>query len=186
MPEPRRALRARLQRLPLIGPLAREAGKFGTIGLISFVVDTVLYNLLVFGLPGADGGGPMHDIPLRGKIVATSVAIVVGWIGNRYWTWRHRRSDNARREFVLFFVFAGFGMGIALLCLGFSRYVLDLHSQLADNVAANGVGLVLGTLFRFWAYRTFVFTTDRQDEATVESPTGSPAAPDQRTGAIET
>ena len=35
--------------------------------------------------------------------------------------------------------------------------MLDLRSPLADNVSANGVGLVLGTLFRFWAYRRFVF-----------------------------
>lgn len=162
--------------------MIHEAGKFGTIGLLCFVIDTALYNLLVFGLPGGDGG-PMADIPLRAKIAATSVAIVVGWIGNRHWTWRHRRGRAVHREFVLFVLFAGLGMLIALLCLGFSRYVLDLHSQLADNVSANGVGLVLGTLFRFWAYRTFVFpgavSEDEDDDA-------ASAPGPQRTGAIDT
>ena len=46
---------------------------------------------------------------------------------------------------------------IALACLTVSHYVMDLRSPLADNISANGVGLVLGTLFRFWAYRRFVF-----------------------------
>ena len=41
-------------------------------------------------------------------------------------------------------------------CLSISRYVLDLHSPLADN-AANIVGIGLGALFRFWAYREFMF-----------------------------
>ena len=39
-----------------------------------------------------------------------------------------------------------------------------LDSQLADNIAGNGVGLVLGTLFRFWAYRTFVFRGELEAE----------------------
>ena len=37
--------------------------------------------------------------------------------------------------------------------------MLDLHSQLADNVT-NIVGIGIGTLFRFWAYRKFVFAGD--------------------------
>ncbi len=140
--------------------LVREAAKFGVIGLIAFVIDTALYNSLVFGMPGGDGIGPLHDIPLRAKIAATAVAMVFAWLGNRYWTFRHRRRAAVAHEFGLFIVFNVLGLGIAVLCLGFSRYVLDLHSQLADNISANGVGLVLGTLFRFWAYRTYVFKDD--------------------------
>jgi len=30
-------------------------------------------------------------------------------------------------------------------------------SRLADNLSKNGVGLVLGTAFRFWSYRQIVF-----------------------------
>lgn len=140
--------------------LIREAAKFGVVGLVAFVVDTALYNILVFGLPGGEGSGPLHDIPLRAKILATSVAMVVAWLGNRYWTFRHRRRSAVAHEFGLYVVFNVIGLGIAVGCLGFSRYVLGLDSQLADNIAANGVGLVLGTLFRFWAYRTYVFKGD--------------------------
>jgi hypothetical protein len=49
------------------------------------------------------------------------------------------------------------GLLIALSCLGFSRYLLGLHGPLADNIAANGFGLALGTAFRFWSYRRWVF-----------------------------
>lgn len=137
--------------------LALEIGKFGLIGLGAFVIDTALYNLFVFGVPGQPGVGAMHDIPIRAKILATAFAMVFAWLGNRYWTFRHRRRTRKAHEFMLFVVFNVLGLAIAVACLGFSRYVLGLDSQLADNLSANGVGLVLGTVFRFWAYRTYVF-----------------------------
>lgn len=137
--------------------LAHEVAKFGTIGLLAFILDTTLYNYFVFGIPGTDITGPMSDIPLRAKILATAIATVFSWLGNRYWTFRHRRRAAVAHEFLLFVWFNILGLLIAVACLGFSRYVLDLHTQLADNISANGVGLVLGTLFRFWAYRKYVF-----------------------------
>jgi len=50
-------------------------------------------------------------------------------------------------------------MVIAVAALGFSRYVLDLNTQLTDNIT-NIVGIGFGTLFRFWSYRRFVFVAD--------------------------
>lgn len=138
--------------------LVREFAKFGTIGLLAFILDTALYNYFVFGLPGA-AAGPLHDIPLRAKILATAVATIFSWLGNRYWTFRHTRRAQVGHELLLFIWFNILGLAIAVACLGFSRYILGLDSQLADNISANGVGLVLGTLFRFWAYRTYVFRT---------------------------
>jgi putative flippase GtrA len=43
--------------------------------------------------------------------------------------------------------------------IAFSHYVIGLTSLTADNVA-NIVGIGLGTLFRFWAYRRFVFAAE--------------------------
>ncbi len=31
------------------------------------------------------------------------------------------------------------------------------RTRLADNISAMVVGMTLGTVFRFWSYRTFVF-----------------------------
>ena len=136
--------------------LVRELAKFGTIGALAFVLDTGLYNVLVFGVPGLLEA-PLPGHPLTAKVVSTSVATVFSWLGNRWWTFRHRVSQPVGHEFALFVFFNAVGLGIALAVLGFSRYVLGLESQLADNISGNGIGLVLGTLFRFWAYRTFVF-----------------------------
>lgn len=156
--------------------LLREVAKFGTVGALAFVVDISVYNVLVFGAPGLLDG-TMHDQPLAAKVISTAVATVFAWLGNRLWTFRHRRSEPVAHEFGLFVLFNVVGMGIALAVLGFSRYVLGLDSQLADNLSGNGVGLVLGTLFRFWAYRRFVFRgeldTDRPRARSVQDPVAS-------------
>jgi putative flippase GtrA len=139
----------------------REMVKFGAVGAIAFLVDVGTFNLLRFGL---GGGGPLESKPITAKILSATLATVVAWLGNRLWTFRHRRRASAGHELALFVVFNVAGMAIALGCLAFSHYVLDLRSARADNISANGVGLVLGTLFRFWAYRVFVFRAELADD----------------------
>ena len=135
----------------------REALKFGVVGLVAYVVDVYLYNVLRLGWWPA-GAAPMPNKPVLAKVISVFVATVVAWLGNRYWTFRRRRRSSMRREFVLFVVMNIGGLLIAAGCIWVSHYVLGFTSALADNVSGNVVGLALGTLFRFWAYRTFVFT----------------------------
>ncbi len=141
--------------------VAREMVKFGAVGALAFVVDVGTFNLLRFGL---GDGGPLEAKPLTAKVASAAAATVVAWLGNRLWTFRHRRRASVGHEFVLFVAFNVAGMAIALSCLGVSHYLLDLTSPQADNISANGIGLVLGTLFRFWAYRTFVFRGELADD----------------------
>lgn len=143
----------------------REVLKFGAVGLLAYVVDIYVYNLMRVGVWPLDEA-PLGDKPLASKVVSVSVAMVVAWLGNRYWTFRHRRRATKTREFVLFAVMNVGGLLIALACLWISHYALGFTSALADNISGNVVGLGLGTLFRFWAYRQFVFT-DLKEEITV-------------------
>lgn len=147
--------------------VVREMVKFGTVGAIAFLVDVGTFNLLRFGL---GDGGPFEHKPITAKVISASLATVVAWLGNRLWTFRHRRRASAGHELALFVVFNVAGMLIALACLAFSHYVLDLRSAQADNISANGIGLVLGTLFRFWAYRMFVFRAELADDPVLAAP----------------
>lgn len=156
--------------------LYREAAKFGAVGAIAFVVDTGVFNLMRTGIIGGDQG--FAEKPLTAKTISVFVATIVAWLGNRYWTFRHRRRASLQREFLLFGVMNVGGLVISLACLGFSHYVLQLTSALADNIAGNGVGLVLGTLFRFWAYRQFVFTTTDEQALIDGDDERSPARPE--------
>lgn len=133
--------------------LAAEIAKFGTVGIIAYVVDVGLFNLLVFG----GGHGVLHDKPLTAKSISTIVAMAVSYLGNRQWTFRARGTHGFLRESAMFVAVNIVALAITLLPLALSRYVLGLTGPLADNIAANLLGVGLGTLFRFWAYRSWVF-----------------------------
>ncbi len=140
-------MRALLALYYRLSSLVRELLKFGVVGGVAFVVDVGLFNLMLH----------LTDKPLTSKTVSTITATTVAYVGNRYWTFRKRSRSGVRREYALFFVLNGVGLAIALSCLYISHYVLDFTSRLADNIAANGIGLALGTAFRFWSYRRWVF-----------------------------
>lgn len=144
--------------------LMREIVKFGIVGLVAYVVDIGTFNLLQY----VGGEGPLYGKPITAKVISVAIATTVAYFGNRFWTWRHRGRTNMGREYLLFFVFNGIAMLIAVGCLAFSHYLLGLDSPLADNISANVVGLILGTLFRFWSYRTFVFPEVPADPADEE------------------
>lgn len=146
-----------------VGVLYREAIKFGVVGAVAFVVDVGLMNLLRATV--------LEDKPTTAKVISASVATVVAWLGNRSWTFRHRHSRPVHHEALLFFFTNGIAMLIGVGTIAFSHYVLGLKTLAADNVA-NIIGIGLGTLFRFWAYRTFVFTKTEILEDS--SPLGNP------------
>ena len=126
----------------------REMIKFGVVGLVAFIIDLGLANLLWHTV--------LSDKVTTAKIISGAVATLFAWFGNRQWTFRHRRSRPAHHEVVLFFGVNAIALGISALTLFISHYGLGFVSILADNVATI-IGIGLGTLFRFWAYRKFVF-----------------------------
>ncbi|AMB57818.1 GtrA family protein [Microterricola viridarii] len=135
-----------------------QAAKFSAVGLVGFVVDVTLFNLLRTTVlsPELVASGP-----IIAKSISTTVAIAINWIGNRLWTFGKQRTRNTLREGIEFFLVSVAGMGIAVGCLWFSREVLGFTSLLADNIASNVVGLALGAAFRFLLYRYWVFAPSR-------------------------
>jgi putative flippase GtrA len=140
--------------------LASELMKYGVVGSVAFVVDVGTFNALQY----AGGSGPLHGHPLAAKAVSVVLATTVAYLGNRHWTFAHRSRSYLRREYTMFFALNAVGLGIALGCLGLSHYVLGFTGAVADNVAANVVGLALATSFRFWSYRRFVFPAHVTEE----------------------
>lgn len=138
--------------VPRLLATAKQLASFGTIGAVCFLIDLGVYNLLRATV--------LSDGPIAAKILSAVVATVVAWLANRSITFRSQRQVGRKetlREGFLFAVTNVLGLGIAAACLFVSHYVLGFTSTLADNVAGNGVGLVLGTAFRFAAYKALVF-----------------------------
>jgi putative flippase GtrA len=139
--------------------LISQFARVGAVGLVGLVVDVGLFNLLCLT---ALNPATVPEGALWATVVSTSVAIVVNWLGNRYWTFRNERRSHWVREGIEFVLVSLGGLAIALFCVWFSEHVLGYHTLLSDNIAKNVVGLALGTIFRFTFYRLWVFNTARQ------------------------
>ncbi|MGP3926600.1 GtrA family protein [Streptomyces sp. 8N616] len=142
-------LRQKLQRI------GGEVGRFGAVGAVGWLVDTAVFNLC------------LHMVNLqtvRSGLIANAVAIGTNYVGNRYWTYRHRDKSRTTREATLFVLFSSVGMVIQNGVLALSHYGFGHTSPLADNLAKNVVGLGLATGFRFWSYRTWVFRREPRSE----------------------
>lgn len=150
------------QRLRTIGP---EVAKFGIVGGLNVIVNAVVFNLLLFVPLFANG-------ELKAKVVATAVAILSAYFMNRHWTYRDRDKSAAHREFVLFVGFNIAGLLIELAVMGITKYWLGLTNLLALN-AALFIGLALGTIFRFFTYRSFVFLHAQPEPAAATAESGA-------------
>src|SRR3954447_12839780 len=125
--------------------LLKELSAFGLIGALAFVIDIGLFAWL--SSYGA----------LKAKAVSTAASTTFAYVGNRYLSFSHRARTSIGRETSFFF-------GINLIALIFSELVIALfvyplhHAH--DSTVVFVVKIVtigLGTIFRFWAYKRFVF-----------------------------
>lgn len=139
-----------------------EALTFGAVGGINTVINYAVFNALALTI--------FVTGQLKATVIATVVATISSYLMNRHWTYRDRPKSAMRREYALFFLLNGAGLLIELGVLALAKYGLGVTGLVALNIAKT-VGLVLGTVFRFWSYRTFVF----QPAPAVAVPT--PAAP---------
>jgi putative flippase GtrA len=127
--------------------LLHEMVKFGTVGALAFVIDFGGTNLLRFGVELG---------PNTSKALATVVAATFAYLGNRLWTFRHREQSGVAKSYTVFFMLNGIGLLISMLVISFVEYGMHRHDPVSYNVA-QFIGLVLGTLFRFWSYKKWVF-----------------------------
>jgi putative flippase GtrA len=156
--------------------LLAQFARFGVVGGIGLVVDLGLFNLLLATVLAPER---VHEGPVIAKLISSAVAIVCNWLGNRFWTFREHRGRQLWREGAEFGLVSVAGMLIGVGCLWVSHYLLGFTSRLADNIAGNGIGLVLGTLFRFTLYRWWVFRPHRGEAPTgFEHEAAEAAAPD--------
>lgn len=138
----------------------KYALKFGVVGIIAFVIDVVVFNLLRLGVFGE---GHFAQGALGASIISIAVSTLFSWVANRLWTFRERRRKNYALELFEFLVVAAVGALINIGCVWISHYVLGFTSLLADNISKNIIGLGLATMFRFVLYRYWVYGSHRKD-----------------------
>jgi putative flippase GtrA len=125
--------------------LLKELAAFGFIGALAFAIDLGVFAWL------QDYGA------LKANAASTVLSTAFAYVGNRHLSFSHRARSGLARETSFFF-------GINLITLAFSELAIALfvygldYAHGSDTVfLVKVVTIAIGTVFRFWAYKRFVF-----------------------------
>lgn len=129
----------------------REIARFGVVGICGVFVSLAVFNLL----------RGTTELPTgRANAVATVVSIAFNYAGYRCFAYRHADRTHRARQVWLFVLFSAIGAVIENGVLYAATYGMHWSSPLAANFwKLAGIGM--GFLFRFWSYRTWVFSPPR-------------------------
>ena len=129
-----------------------ELAKFLVVGGFCFVLDVVLAYLFRFDV----GLGPTTS-----KTLSTIIATAVSYAGNRLWSFAHRVDAAAGQgqDISAYAAINLVGLIITLVPVDVAHYLLSETSPLAFTVSGV-LGTAVATVFRFWAYRRYVFDLD--------------------------
>ena len=127
-----------------------QLGKFLTVGLLCYVINVGLFNLLLL-LPG------FKDKPLTSNVLSSLTSIFVAYWGNSNYTFTKNKKKMNKKDALIFLVVNLIAMLFSVVSLGISRYILNLHTVYSDNIAANIIGIGLGTVFRYICYKNIIY-----------------------------
>jgi putative flippase GtrA len=125
--------------------LFKELTAFGAIGALALVIDVGVFTWL------APHGA------LKAKAVSTVLSTTFAYFGNRYLSFSHRARTGLAREASFFFGINFITLIFSELVIGFFVYVLGYGHGSRMVFLVNLGTIVIGTVFRFWSYKRFVF-----------------------------
>jgi len=125
--------------------LLKEIAAFGAVGAVGFVIDVGLFNVF------------FHDGQIIAKTISTFAATAVTYFGNRYFSFSHRARTGIGRETSIFLGINVITLFISLAVIAFFSYPLHFKHHLLVMNLVNVATIGIGTLFRFWSYKRFVF-----------------------------
>lgn len=145
---------------PRVKRAAALSARFLTVGGISTLIEVVTFNILLFGL-GWDA--------VAAKIVASLVALVNAYFGNRQWTFKDRARRRRWVEITLFVIVNAVCTALgALLVWGGVEAASALLGRPAGPFVVNVVNLVsivVVVLARFGFYHSVVFRASPTERA---------------------
>ena len=125
--------------------LLKEVSAFGLIGIMALVIDLGVFTWL------APNGA------VKAKIISTTLSTAFAYVGNRYLSFSHRARTSIARETAFFFGINLITLAFSAACIAIFVYPLHYAHDSLTVFMVNVVTIGIGTLFRFWAYKRFVF-----------------------------
>jgi putative flippase GtrA len=125
--------------------LAKELSAFGAVGAIALAID-----LGIFAALSSHGA-------IKAKIVSSVVSTTFAYFGNRYLSFSHRARTSIGRETLVFFGINLITLAFSAACIAVFVYPLHYAHASATVFVVNVISIGIGTVFRFWAYKRFVF-----------------------------
>jgi putative flippase GtrA len=149
--------------------LYAELAAFGVVGAACLVADIALFNALAFGA-GLN--------PVLAKLLGLVITGLMAFFGHRHITFRHRHGGGYGREVSRFLASTVATVILSLVPLYVARHLAGITTIVGLNVA-NLIGVGLGTVARYLAYRHIVWVHVGSDEPVGEAVAASWVADDQ-------
>jgi putative flippase GtrA len=127
--------------------LVKEIAAFGVVGAVAFVIQIGLLELLLHLSIG----------PLSANAIAMVAATVFAYFGNRNYSFSHRARTGLARETTLFFGINAVAFALSEVMVAIAAYPLGYKNHPHVIVGVTVLSIGIGTLFRFWSYKRFVF-----------------------------
>ncbi|MGH3491638.1 MAG: GtrA family protein [Sciscionella sp.] len=135
----------------------RELVKFLVVGGFCYILTNVIWYGLKLTVLGSK--------PLTAETIGILVAMIVSYVLSREWSFKTRGGRERHHEAALFFLFSGIAIGLNVLPTAVSRYVFELQEpyvslltqELSDFVFGSIIGTLFGMIFRYWAFKKWVF-----------------------------
>ena len=143
--------------------LIGEVWRFFAVAQAATWVSFLLFNIALHGW--VIGDPILEDQAIIAYVLANSIGMVISYHGARGWVFPHRPPQQADGGWTAYVVLNLAAMVLPVGCLAISRHVLGLDDALADNLSANGIGLVLAFGARFYLFKRFVFRRPQEPAA---------------------
>lgn len=133
-------------------PSLSQLIKFAVVGGTTAAIDLGLFFLL--------RGLGLHF--LVANLISVAIAIIVNFILNRHWTFRHKNKQYLRRQFVEFFILNGafYVLQQALLYYGVILFPEPIFTLSSDLIIKIVVVFVLGVI-KFLISKGWIFSQKR-------------------------
>ncbi|WP_461166305.1 GtrA family protein [Tsukamurella serpentis] len=145
-----------------------ELIKFAIVGATTCVFDLAIFYGLVLTV--------LDSKPTVAKIFSGVCAVILSYILNREWSFKHRGGRERHHEALLFFAISGVGVLIMAAPIFIANNFFNLRATdskttliVVDFVLNYIVGNLLQMAFRFWALRRWAFPEEMNHAPAQES-----------------